>query len=82
MAEVIYTKDAHNAAVSKAKTAKRKRPTLEEALANRGIKSIAKTKAKTVKAAIKKTTPKKKKKNPFSPATQPKEHAAWRTRNT
>ena len=25
---------------------------------------------------------KKKEKNPFSPVSQPKEHAAWRTRNT
>jgi len=65
-----FNKDKHNAAVSKAKTAKRKRPTLEEALKNRGIKSIAKSKKKPAK---KKAAPKKKRH--ASPLTNPKQAA-------
>jgi len=59
----------------------RKRPTLEEALEKHGIKSIAKTRAAKAKVKAEKSPTAARKKNPYSPVTQPKEHAAWRVKN-
>ena len=60
-------KEIADGKASKAATAKRKRPTLKEALKNRGIKPVTKPKAKKKKKVAKKRH--------ASPVTNPKQAA-------